>query len=93
MKVNVSVSDGICVIELNDPPANTYSYEMMQEIDAAVLEARMDASVQVIVRARGRSSSARREHRDAEGRRRRLQYYFCLHAEQTSPGSSRRRSW
>jgi enoyl-CoA hydratase len=48
-KVNVSVADGICVIELNDPPANTYSYEMMQEIDAAVLAARMDTGVHVIV--------------------------------------------
>src|SRR5215211_2769029 len=48
-KINVSVSDGISVIELNDPPANTYSYEMMQEIDAAVLDARMDPSVHVIV--------------------------------------------
>ena len=35
--------------ELNDPPANTYSYEMMREIDEAVLAARMDAAVHVIV--------------------------------------------
>ena len=36
-------------ITLDDPPANTYSYEMMQELDAAVLAARMDAAVHVIV--------------------------------------------
>ena len=48
-KINASVLDGVAVIELNDPPANTYSYEMMQEIDAAVLAARMDANVHVIV--------------------------------------------
>ena len=45
-KINVIIGDGIAVIELNDPPANTYSYEMMQEIDAAVLEARMDADLE-----------------------------------------------
>ena len=49
MKINVTVADGISTIELNDPPANTYSYEMMQQLDAAVLAARMDASVHVIV--------------------------------------------
>ena len=36
-------------LTLNDPPANTYSYEMMQQLDARILEARMDESVQVIV--------------------------------------------
>ena len=63
------------VIELNDPPANTYSYEMMREIDAAVLEARMDADVHVIVITRRRREVLlrRREHRDAQGRRSRLQ--------------------
>jgi enoyl-CoA hydratase/carnithine racemase len=30
------------LITLNDPPANTYSYEMMQQLDRAILEARMD---------------------------------------------------
>ena len=41
-KIQVEVADGVAMIELNDPPANTYSYEMMQEIDAAILSARMD---------------------------------------------------
>ena len=48
-KVRVEVQEGVAVLELNDPPANTYSYEMMQAIDAAVLAARMDAGVHVIV--------------------------------------------
>jgi enoyl-CoA hydratase len=47
-KIAYTVADGVAVIELNDPPANTYSYEMMQEIDAAVLSARMDEGVHVI---------------------------------------------
>lgn len=41
--------DGIAVLTLNDPPANTYSYEMMQQLDHAVLTARMDETVHVIV--------------------------------------------
>ena len=38
--VNASKHDGVMVLELNAPPANTYSYEMMRELDAQVLEAR-----------------------------------------------------
>ena len=37
------------VLELNAPPANTYSYEMMKELDVHVLDARFDASVHVIM--------------------------------------------
>src|SRR4026208_535277 len=48
-KIRVVMKDGVATIELNDPPANTYSYEMMLEIDAAVLAARMDPNVHVIV--------------------------------------------
>ena len=43
------VEDGLCVIELNDPPANTYSYDMMRQLDEAILAARMDESVHVIL--------------------------------------------
>jgi enoyl-CoA hydratase len=48
-KLDFEARDGIAVITLNDPPANTYSYEMMQQLDRAILDARMDESVQVIV--------------------------------------------
>src|SRR6185436_8523121 len=48
-KIEYTVREGIATITLNDPPANTYSYEMMQEIDAAILTARMDAAVHVMV--------------------------------------------
>ena len=49
MKVDYKTDAGVAVLTLNDPPANTYSYEMMQELDACILRARMDESVQVIV--------------------------------------------
>jgi enoyl-CoA hydratase/carnithine racemase len=32
--------DGIALITLTNPPANGYSYEMMRDIDEAVLRAR-----------------------------------------------------
>ena len=35
--------------ELNAPPANTYSYEMMRELDAHVLEARFDPNAHVLL--------------------------------------------
>ena len=28
--VNYQVQDGLAIIELNDPPANTYTHEMMR---------------------------------------------------------------
>src|SRR5215471_13431722 len=84
-KVTLEIADGVCLIELNDPPANTYSYDMMQEIDAAVLEARMDAEVHVIVM-RGAGDKffcaganiGMLQEADPD-----FKYYFCLHANET----------
>ncbi|MBC7910021.1 MAG: enoyl-CoA hydratase/isomerase family protein, partial [Pyrinomonadaceae bacterium] len=47
--VQYRVAEGVALLTLNDPPANTYSYEMMGELDRAILAARMDESVHVIV--------------------------------------------
>ena len=84
-KIRVDVRDGVCVIELNDPPANTYSYEMMQEIDVAVLAARMDSGVHVIVfRGAGDKFFCAGANigmlKDADPD---FKYYFCLHANET----------
>lgn len=40
---------GVAVITLQDPPANAYSYPMFRQIDDAVLRARFDPDVHVIV--------------------------------------------
>src|SRR5919199_3191395 len=83
--VRYGVEDGVAVVTLNDPPANTYSYEMMRQLDLAILAARMDESVQVIViTGQGEKffcaganismlSSVTPE----------FKYYFCLHANET----------
>jgi enoyl-CoA hydratase/carnithine racemase len=84
-KITYSVVDGVATIELNDPPANTYSYEMMREIDAAVLDARMDAGVHVIVLrgagdrffCAGANIGMLKEADPV------FKYYFCLHANET----------
>ncbi len=36
-------------IEMDDPPANTYTHEMMRQLDDAILDARFDQDVEVIV--------------------------------------------
>lgn len=84
-KINYSVADGVAIIELNDPPANTYSYEMMLEIDSAVLAARMDPGVYVIVlRGAGEKFFCAGANigmlKDADPD---FKYYFCLHANET----------
>ena len=47
--VNATKQEGVMVLELRNPPANTYSYEMMRELDAHILDARMDESVHVLM--------------------------------------------
>jgi enoyl-CoA hydratase/carnithine racemase len=84
-KLNVLRDGGISILELNDPPANTYSYEMMLEIDAAVLAARMDPGVHVIViRGAGDKFFCAGANigmlKDADPD---FKYYFCLHANET----------
>jgi enoyl-CoA hydratase len=84
-KIRYSVADGVATIELVDPPANTYSYEMMREIDAAVLDARMDRTVHVIVlRGAGEKFFCAGANigmlKDADPE---FKYYFCLHANET----------
>ena len=46
--IHYRVEDGIGVIEMDNPPANTYTYEMNLQLDAAILRARMDDDVHVI---------------------------------------------
>ena len=47
--VRYEVKDGVAYLTLDDPPANTYTHEMMVDLDAAILKARFDAGVHVIV--------------------------------------------
>src|SRR6201988_4365189 len=84
-KLDYEVRDGIAIITLNDPPANTYSYEMMQELDRAILGARMDEAVQVIV-ITGKGEKFFCSGADIQMLANvtpTFKYYFCLHANET----------
>lgn len=83
--VRYTVSDGVALLTLNDPPANTYSYEMMQALDRAILAARMDDSVQVIV-ITGQGEKffcAGADIQMLQNVTPTFKYYFCLHANET----------
>jgi enoyl-CoA hydratase/carnithine racemase len=47
--VRYETADGVAWIELDNPPANTYSHAMMLQLDEAVLRARFDPGVHVLV--------------------------------------------
>jgi enoyl-CoA hydratase len=83
--VRYEAAEGLAVLTLDDPPANTYTYEMMRQLDAAVLRARMDDAVHVIVIkgagekffCAGANISMLTEMTPT------FKYYFCLHANET----------
>src|SRR5437764_401712 len=83
--IQYQAQDGVALLTLNDPPANTYSYEMMQALDRAILAARMDESVQVII------ITGQGEKFFCAGANIQMlasvtpefKYYFCLHANET----------
>ena len=83
--IRYRTENGVAVIELNDPPANTYSYEMNRQLDDAILQARMDEGVYVIV-----LTGAGEKFFCAGANIQMLtevdptfKYYFCLHANET----------
>jgi enoyl-CoA hydratase len=82
--VNYRVDNGIAVIELNDPPANTYTYEMNRQLEDCILRARMDNDVHVLVLtgAGEKFFSAGANIRMLNSVDPTYKYYFCLHANE-----------
>jgi enoyl-CoA hydratase len=83
--INYRVDAGVAVIELCDPPANTYTYEMNRQLDEAILKARMDNDVYVIVLtgAGDKFFSAGANIKMLVSVDPTFKYYFCLHANET----------
>ncbi len=83
--VDYRTEKGIAVLELNDPPANTYTYQMFREFDDAVLQARFDDEVHVLmVRGKGEKFfSAGANIKMLSEVTPQFKYYFCLHANET----------
>jgi enoyl-CoA hydratase len=82
--VDYSKADGIAVLQLNDPPANTYTYEMNRQLDEAILDARMDDGVYVLIlRGAGHKFfSAGANIPMLNSVTPQFKYYFCLHANE-----------
>lgn len=83
--VNYRTEKGVAVLTLNDPPANAYSYEMLKELDAYILEARFDNDVHaIVVTGQGEKFFSAGANinmlREADPT---FKYYFCLHANET----------
>jgi enoyl-CoA hydratase len=83
--VSYSTDKGVALLTLTDPPVNAYTHEMFKELDAAVLEARFDDDVHVIVVTghgdkyfcAGANINMLKEADET------FKYYFCLHANET----------
>jgi enoyl-CoA hydratase/carnithine racemase len=85
IKIKKGNEGGVWVFELCDPPANTYSYELMQELDHAILAFRMDEKAHVLVLTGSGdkffcagANIEMLDHVTPE-----FKYYFCLHANET----------
>lgn len=83
--VRYDVRDGVAWLTLDDPPVNGYSHEMMRALDEAILRARFDEAVHVLV-----LTGAGEKFFCAGADIHRLQkmtpaykYQFCLHANET----------
>ncbi|RMH19183.1 MAG: enoyl-CoA hydratase/isomerase family protein [Acidobacteria bacterium] len=83
--VRYEVKDGVAYLTLDDPPANTYTHEMMRDLDDCILKARFDNDVHVIVVTglgekffcAGANISMLQQAEPG------FKYYFCLHANET----------
>ncbi len=83
--VDYEVREGVAYLTLNDPPANTYTHEMMRDLDEAILKARFDNDVHVLVLTgegdkffcAGANIKMLQESDPT------FKYYFCLHANET----------
>ncbi len=77
--------NGIALLTLDDPPANTYTHEMMRQLDAAIVRARFDDDVWVIViTGKGEKFfSAGANIQMLSEVTTGFKYCFCLHANET----------
>ncbi len=77
--------DGIARLTLSDPPLNAYTHEMMCDLDDAILRARFDDSVHVILLTGDGEKffcpGANVEMLKAVDPS--FKYYFCMHANET----------
>jgi len=83
--VHYEVQNKIAILTLDDPPANTYTHEMMAQLDVGIVKARFDKEVEVIViTGKGEkffcagANIGMLSEADPDWK-----YCFCLHANET----------
>ena len=84
-RVRYQSGGGVALLTLTCPPANGYSLEMMRDLDEAILRARFDREVEVIVIS-GEGEKffcAGADISMLERAEPNFKYYFCLHANET----------
>ncbi len=84
-RVHYEADGGIAILTLDAPPANCYSHALMKSLDEAVLKARFDDEVQVIVvvGAGERFFCAGADIAMLASVTPTFKYQFCLHANET----------
>ncbi len=83
--VNYTADNGVAILELNAPPVNSYNLDVLRELDAAIVRAREDDGVQVVVvRGAGdRFFCAGADVRFFDTANARTRYNFALYANET----------
>ena len=83
--VNYEVQDKVAILTLDDPPANTYTHEMMRQLDEGIVKARFDKGVEVIVitAAGDKFFCAGANIQMLSEADPHFKYCFCLHANET----------
>ena len=83
--VNYRADGGVAILTLDDPPANTYPHQMMRDLDEAILAARFDDDIHVIViRGQGEKFFCAGANISMLNEvTPQFKYYFCLHANET----------
>jgi len=83
--VHYEVKGKVAVLTLDDAPANTYTHEMLVQLDSAILKARFDTGVEVILLT-GQGEKFFCAGADINMLNQAdpvWKYYFCLHANET----------
>lgn len=84
-RVTWQTAGGVALLTLHNPPANGYSHEMMRDLDEAVLRARFDDGVEVLVLAGAGEKffCAGADIAMLHGVTPSFKNAFCLHANET----------
>lgn len=83
--VDYRTEAGVATITLSDPPTNAFTHEMMKDLDEAILDARFDNDVHVIILTGhgDRFFSAGANIQMLSEVDETFKYYFCLHTNET----------